>query len=79
MLLNKQNVFDDFAKAGEYLIENGYTSRKYLTINGRSNGGLLVGVSSNQRPDLFGSAIAEVGQVYFLCYFQFCINLFAII
>jgi len=61
MLLNKQNVFDDFASAGEWLIENEYTARNFLTINGRSNGGLLVGASSNQRPDIFGAALANVG------------------
>lgn len=58
---NKQNVFDDFAAAGEWLIKNQYTSRDYLTINGRSNGGLLVGTSSNQRPDIFGASLANVG------------------
>lgn len=63
MLTNKQNSFDDFAAAGEWLMENNYTSRKYLTILGRSNGGLLVGASSNQRPDLFGAALAYVGFV----------------
>nr|XP_027196598.1 prolyl endopeptidase-like isoform X2 [Dermatophagoides pteronyssinus] len=61
MLLNKQNVFDDFAAAGDWLIENNFTSREYLTINGRSNGGLLAATSANQRPDIFGSTIAEVG------------------
>lgn len=61
MLLKKQNVFDDFAAAGEWLIKNEYTSRDYLTISGRSNGGLLVGASSNQRPDIFGAALAAVG------------------
>ena len=61
MRLNKQNVFDDFAAAGEWMIANRYTSRDYLTILGGSNGGLLVGVSSNQRPDLFGATLAAVG------------------
>nr|XP_046917518.1 prolyl endopeptidase-like [Dermatophagoides farinae] len=61
MLLNKQNVFDDFAAAGEWLIGNNYTSRNYLTINGRSNGGLLAATSANQHPEIFGSSIAEVG------------------
>lgn len=61
MLTNKQNVFDDFASAGEWLINNQYTARDYLTINGRSNGGLLVGTSSNQRPDIFGASLAAVG------------------
>ena len=61
MIFNKQNVFDDFAYAGLWLIENEYTSRDYLTINGRSNGGLLVGTASNQRPDIFGATLANVG------------------
>lgn len=61
MLLNKQNVFDDFAYAGSWLIQNGYTSRDYLTISGRSNGGLLVGASSNQYSEIFGASLASVG------------------
>ncbi len=59
--LNKQNVFDDFIAAAEYLVENGYTKPSRLAIFGGSNGGLLVGAVTNQRPDLFGAAIPAVG------------------
>jgi len=58
---NKQNVFDDFIAAGEWLVANGYTKPARLAIQGGSNGGLLVGACLTQRPDLFGAALPAVG------------------
>ncbi|NML66038.1 S9 family peptidase [Hymenobacter sp. RP-2-7] len=69
--LQKQNVFDDYIAAAEYLIKNNYTSKDYLAISGGSNGGLLVGATMSQRPELFKVAFPAVGVMDMLRYNQF--------
>ena len=76
MLERKQQVFDDFIAAAEHLIAEGYTSPEHLAIRGGSNGGLLVGAVSNQRPDLFGAVVCTYPLLDMVRYHQFLVASF---
>jgi prolyl oligopeptidase len=71
MLENKQNVFDDFIAAAEWLVENQYTSPQRLAIRGGSNGGLLMGAALTQRPDLFRAVLCEYPDLDMIGYHRF--------
>jgi prolyl oligopeptidase len=73
-LANKQNVFDDFAACARWLAASDWTDAKHIGISGRSNGGLLVGASITQHPELFGAAVAEVGVMDMLRFHRFTIG-----
>jgi prolyl oligopeptidase len=71
MLLNKQHVFDDFIAAGQFLVDSGYTSPSHLAIRGGSNGGLLMGASITQRPDLYRAAYIGAPDLDMVRFYQF--------
>lgn len=73
-LQNKQNVFDDFIAAGQYLVKAGWTTPTRLAVNGRSNGGLLIGATVNQAPGLFAAAVPTVGVMDMLRFQKFTIG-----